>query len=302
MMEKLFTQAEIEIIDFDKIHSETEIKNFILILSESISDNFLFIEKNEINSSHLDIRLYGLNWIKSVCKKLKISNQSFILAQNIFDQILETTNFDIEDIHLLAICSLIISNKYEEVKNLGYKFAFTHLAKEKFTINKMIQTEIIILKHLKFTLPKDYFPEFTFSIINSLFENVDNSSIFNCCGNEDLKMNFYDGNKLVNFIKWLIFKFCSTIYFKVVKEYVLCKTTLKTELYFSIAYVSFNLINRALNIQEEFYKTKIMELSGIYKSEMNNILYLENKICCLIKNAEDQDHEDIYECLIKSIL
>ena len=138
----LITFYEIEQIDFNTKHSDVEIEETVLFLHSNVANHSLLTEENEINESNLDKRLFSINWMKIVCKKLKISNQTFLIAQKVFDQVFNTLDHNIpeDDILLLAVCSLIISDKFEEISFFGYEIAFQRLAKQKFSINKLIQT------------------------------------------------------------------------------------------------------------------------------------------------------------------
>ena len=100
----------------------------------------------------------------------------------------------------------------------------------------------------------------------------------------------------------MIFSFSFAIYYKVIKEYVLYKTSSNLDLYYTITYISFKLINRFFLIQEDVYQNKITAFAIKYKCEMNNILSLKTKVCNLMKNQGDQNEDNKYESMIISMI
>jgi hypothetical protein len=118
--------------------------------------------KSEIQLAVLKTREEIIDWLVIVCKKLDQCDMTYFVTIEILDKILESYNFELkeEDVLLISIVSLFIASKYEERNSIPMDLIIKGIGKKRFTKKDIIATEYIILRNLKFIVPKSYFIDF----------------------------------------------------------------------------------------------------------------------------------------------
>ena len=141
----------------------------------SIFEHLKELNKNEqspikISKEAKSIRSQILDWMSEVLLKLSCSQVTFFIAVDIFDKVCRFYNYKVkvEDFHLIAVASIFISIKYNEIKQLNLKDFLMHVCHNKFTKKDLIAAEILILKKLNFKIPNNKFEDFSYIIINKL--------------------------------------------------------------------------------------------------------------------------------------
>jgi len=118
-----------------------------------------------------DVREKILDWMLVVNYRLEFLDQTYFLTTDIMDIMLN--KFKIADnddhIHAFAITCLLIANKTEEVQQITAEQTAERIGHGKFDKETLIQTEQFILKKLKYKLPRNYFCDFAYALIQYLF-------------------------------------------------------------------------------------------------------------------------------------
>lgn len=108
-----------------------------------------------------------LDWLTIVCDKLNQSAQTYFIATEITDKVIEAFNFEIsnDDLHLIVIASLFIASKFEEVVPIRFKTLCKKVGHQKYSEEDIRSAEILILKKLGFKIPRPNYVEVIHQII-----------------------------------------------------------------------------------------------------------------------------------------
>lgn len=149
--------------EIHKTNSEEELKKMTnLVKSTKIT------HRRRLDSQEKNDRNNILDWLIIVNEKLSHHDSTYILAIDIIEKIMDLDEFDTNGLHLLSISSFFLASKYEEVIQIGLDQLTSKVGHKKFTREEIKKTEFFLLKKLSFSLPKNYFLDFTFSLIKNL--------------------------------------------------------------------------------------------------------------------------------------
>lgn len=198
-----------------------------------------------------------IDWLLVVCDQLSFSDECFFTTVEIFDQILIKYDFklQINDAHLLAITSLFISMKYTETRKYITQIFVEKVAHNKYSKNLILSSEILILKLLKFKIPRNIFQDWIYPTINSLIKHE------NC------------------FYKQILFSFACAQYKLSLYDFFLIKNQSKQVLYMSIFYSSlFQLKNYLKNFFQENLLENFIRKANIFEIRIKSILICTQKL------------------------
>lgn len=143
-----------------------------------ISSTYLFWNSRIDNYSlkhptALKLRGSIIDWLYIINQKLDDSIHTFFLSIKLFDCYLSKTNVEIlfEDIQLVASVCYFIAKKYNEVAILSISFVHKNLLKEKFTLDRVCNTEMEVLSRIKFRIEKDSIQSYTSVFIENIYNN-----------------------------------------------------------------------------------------------------------------------------------
>ena len=134
------------------------------------------------------IRQELVEWMSMISSKLKLNSVTIFKAFQIFDLSTESYKYalGVNDFHLIAGTSMFIAMKLQEVENYKAEFIRKKVFHSKFEKSDILGTEGLILKKLKFKIPREYFVNFLTLFLNFLFKNI--SPIFSDTIYENYKM------------------------------------------------------------------------------------------------------------------
>jgi hypothetical protein len=152
-------------------------KKFIDKCTEELNDDISLEEMNEIvlnirditlptkhtySQQNLFVRCQMLNYIDRICSNLDISDDTFFIAVDIFDEVSKKFNFSLtnDDFTLIGLTSIFLACKIYDGKSIDLNFMMETLGQGKFERDDFLMTEILILKTLNFRIPKNYFVDF----------------------------------------------------------------------------------------------------------------------------------------------
>ena len=129
--------------------------------------------KHEITSK---MRLKMIDWMIEVFNNLNSEDITFFTAVNIMDRFfIESKNkFKPDDLHLIGICSIFISSKFNEIHPIKLSFLIENISHNKFNKEQILKMEENIMFSLKFDILRPYslnFAEYFFEELFSFFEN-----------------------------------------------------------------------------------------------------------------------------------
>ncbi|KAF0981202.1 hypothetical protein FDP41_012990 [Naegleria fowleri] len=97
-------------------------------------------------------RVLTINWLLNVHNHFELSPETMFLCVNIFDRFLSAhPDVALEKIHLVAVTSLFIATKYEEVKPLLTEHVIK-ITRKMYSKEEILHMERLILKTLDFNL------------------------------------------------------------------------------------------------------------------------------------------------------
>ncbi|CAI2385560.1 unnamed protein product [Moneuplotes crassus] len=101
------------------------------------------------------LRCKTARWVRKICITMKIKNNSprvFHLAMHIFDYFFwmkqEIENFTDQHLHLIAVVSIFMASKYEEIEPLKLDSVYKSIGFKEFTKKEIIYTERAILEKI----------------------------------------------------------------------------------------------------------------------------------------------------------
>ncbi len=138
---------------------------------QEITKNILL--KHEITSK---MRLKMIDWMIEVFNNLNSEDITFFTAVNIMDRffIESNTKFKPDDLHLIGICSIFISSKFNEIHPIKLSFLIEKISHNKFNKEQILKMEENIMITLNFDILRPYslnFAEYFFEELFSFFEN-----------------------------------------------------------------------------------------------------------------------------------
>ncbi len=138
---------------------------------QEITKNILL--KHEITSK---MRLKMIDWMIEVFNNLNSEDITFFTAVNIMDRffIESNTKFKPDDLHLIGICSIFISSKFNEIHPIKLSFLIEKISHNKFNKEQILKMEENIMFTLNFDILRPYslnFAEYFFEELFSFFEN-----------------------------------------------------------------------------------------------------------------------------------
>jgi len=105
---------------------------------------------------------------------------TFFLSIEIFDEFIKKINYAIEEdsMHLYLITCLFIASKIEETKKLSADLIIRKVAQSKYTKEELLQRELIVLKKLNFSIPKNHFIDYVNIIFYENFYTTNHHCLF----------------------------------------------------------------------------------------------------------------------------
>lgn len=92
-----------------------------------------------------------VDWLVEVHKKFKLVEETLFLTVNILDRYLEKNQVIRENLQLIGVSSMLIASKYEEIYPPEIK-DFVYITDNAYTIQQVLDTEILILRCLNFNV------------------------------------------------------------------------------------------------------------------------------------------------------
>jgi uncharacterized protein (DUF924 family) len=134
----------------------------------------------QITNEIKQVRCQIIDWMIIVFNKLNFRDETFFQAMEILDSILIKYKFNLssEDVHLIAIVSLFIASKYEEVKPISLKSLVEKVCHGKYSKSDIIAAEMLVLKKLNFKIPRNHFLNFSYSFSQTYFAKYEKSQEF----------------------------------------------------------------------------------------------------------------------------
>lgn len=177
----------IQLIQMDNINLEMD----------GLEEYFLFIYKfsNKLeNYSFYQTKAFSLrgtliDWLYNLNSKLKENPETLFKAINLMDEYLmniKDKEIDKENFQLIGAVCYFISSKLKEVNNFSLHFLESTVLKYKFEKRTIIETELQILKNIRFRCEKPTIQNFS-EIFLKLAENGLNHQKFNIM----CKMNYF---------------------------------------------------------------------------------------------------------------
>lgn len=250
------------------INNYESLRELIIVTLNNINTmNTIKILPNVEHSNYfkqtLELRRQILDWLVIVSNKTCQSDKTYFMTQQILDEILKIYDFKVssQELQLVAITSLFIASKFYETKPLKIKHFVKKIAHGLFSKEEIIATELVILKRLKFKLPKVEFEDFIGLNLASLFPGQENQFCI---------------------FKNVIFMVFSSTYKSLLTDYELLMTKPRLLWYTSLLYFSISTVISNLKYLHNFSKKKFNQLIRRYK--LNNETFeravkeIENKV------------------------
>ncbi|KAH7579142.1 Cyclin, N-terminal domain [Nakaseomyces glabratus] len=114
------------------------------------SHNYLLDEKSEYHI-RANMRAILVDWLVDVHRNFKCLPETLLLAINILDRVLSSTKVSVSKLQLVAVTSLFIACKYEEVK-LPKIANFAYITDGAATVEDIREAEFNILETLRFNI------------------------------------------------------------------------------------------------------------------------------------------------------
>ena len=267
-----------------------------LVLSNSISsandllEIISLIKSNKKNETSnfitplLKMRKHLIDWLIVVSKKLKLSNQCYFLAVEIFDNVLEKLlNINSYQLHLLAVVCLIIASKYEEIKFIGIRTAVRSICQNKYSEDEIKEAELFILRVLKFKIRRIYFEEFAYVILSE-FDN--------------------NGRQKLSSANEYVFKASIFIYKLVLQNYELYRNYDELTLYFAILYFCISNEMKHEKLKNKFNFFQFLEFANTFNIKSKSLIsYSEMiKIDYFQFLDDNEDREFLRSCEYLSLI
>jgi len=184
-----------------------------------------------LNEQTVELRENLYDWLICVAAKLKLSEKTFILTTEIVDAMLQNSLYSTDELFRLNVVALFTASKYEEVSPISMQLLVSTISKNKFTKGEVLETELSILKRLKFKMPQNLFLDFSHLLIEKMLKKSDDAVKSNI---NTISVSIHKMGLLNYYVK----RSCSllTFYFAVV--YLSCKLSKKLYKYeFSTSYL-----------------------------------------------------------------
>lgn len=124
-----------------------------IIYTNLLADSCILSLKLPIPSSYLRLRRMLIDWLKIIKDRFRLSNSTFHIAIRYMDFILSQKEYHESKFQLIALSSLIIAAKYDELDiNIPFPEDFTRIAKLPFHNYVIAQCEMLLLEILKWKL------------------------------------------------------------------------------------------------------------------------------------------------------
>jgi hypothetical protein len=247
-------------------------------INESRTNDIVFlVEQNQ------DVQKCLIDWLSELKLKLGLYHSTYFLTVSVYLETIKAFKHKLSNLdhHLIMITALFIAIKYEEVDQINLDTVTTFIAHNKFTKKEIVACEILIMKHLKFKMPRPAFPEFITRFFDVLFTH--------CLDSKD-----------VTKAKSQIVEFCFLIYKLTLMDHDLTHNTKKKYLYLAIIYNSLYLLNTESDI-DGFFK-RILNILDIKKSKIDRVnriidnyfnLHIVNRKKCFILKEFDKLFETV---------
>lgn len=161
-------------------------------------------EKVLSKNTNTNIRSNMIDWIVLIKNKLLLRDETLFLSVEILDKMffMYAGKLLNDDIHLIGLVAIYIASKYEEVRQIPIDTLLVRIGHNKFTKDDVLSTEMLILKKLRFKMPKNYFMD----LLNLLMLKLKKTNeLCQCyanmysCAISLYKLSLYD-IKLTNYI------------------------------------------------------------------------------------------------------
>lgn len=153
-------------------------------MSVTMNDEYLFENYKLTNYSInqpivLKLRSSIIDWLFVINRTLSDTPYTFFHAMKIFDSFvsLSASQLNQNDIQLYAAVCYFISKKFNEVVMMSVAFVSKNILKNKYTSSDVIQTEISLLKSIRFHIGIDTPYSYTSYLIYLISQHFDLSYI-----------------------------------------------------------------------------------------------------------------------------
>jgi hypothetical protein len=165
-------------LSFEKSTKLQQLANEFSRKSSVSSSSASISTDKKIVKETLEVRSQLIDWIIIVSHKLKQGNNTFFLAVEILDQVIEKFNFNLsaKDLHLIGVVSLLLASKYEEVMPISMKLLLSKICHNKYTKEEIITAELLILTKLGFRIPKVNYIDIIYQLVDAFDSNKQNET------------------------------------------------------------------------------------------------------------------------------
>ena len=119
---------------------------------------------HKANSSYSNIRIFGINVIKSICKKFNINDKIYFSSINLLDELYIYKQFT-EDVQKISFVCLILTIKFLENEDCSIKIVDEIIKNNQITFYSFFESKIIEIMDYDFILYS------TYDILSFLLEN-----------------------------------------------------------------------------------------------------------------------------------
>ena len=237
-----------------------------------------------IEEQFLEHRRQIIDWMMLVSKKLNFLDCTYFISVEIFDTFLENqVIIDIDFFLVLAISSLILASKYNELNFLGIEFGCKCLANNKIKNDQLKEMELKVLCILNFRIKNNYFEEFIYSTIVIFDRNL----------TIERKRKLKISEKFEK-----IFKICIFLYKMIIQNYSFYRKKHQLTLYFSILMFSLNneLGLNDIKFDDEIHQ-QFFEIAKLFKILTRKIekyiLLLQSQVISFL-NGENVQYNNLF--------
>lgn len=221
-------------------------------------------------------RAKSLDWLSQVCSLLSLYDVTFFHAATICEKVIQKfqCELSVDDLHLITIASLMLSVKYNEVKQFSMSTYIKKIGHQKYTKETLLAAELFILKKLNFKLPSNSFEEFVEMFLNSFAQQaMKNEESENALNLNEYKTKYYNndfGEK---------FKKTANIIYKVsMLSYKFTKACRQSTLFVSIMHLTFLVLGQNCPDMFSFDSVLFFRLSHLMNVAESKVLSMTKKI------------------------
>jgi hypothetical protein len=273
------SRSRVDVFKNDEFSKELRGLFFTLDSGRPFEGNSLVFEVEQ----NYEVQKCLVDWLSEIKLKLCLSQETYFLAVQVYFETIKTFKHRLNNLdhHLIMTTALFVAIKYEEVDQINLDTVTTFIAHNKFTKKQIVACEIVIMKHLKFRMPRPSFPEFIHRFMDTLFTY--------CLDSKDVAR-----------AKSQMIEFCFLLYKLTLMDNELTHNTKKKYLYLAIVYNSLYLYNTESDIDTFFLK--ILNLLDIKRHKIDRInkiidryfkLHIVNRKKCFILKEFDKLFESI---------